>query len=62
MSLVPERSDPDREVGAAALGTLLDQTVPQDGTDQVAAAALRAHLNDELGFCPAKLDDESIAE
>ena len=38
-----------------------NEAVPRE-VGEVAAADLRARLNDELGFYPAKLDEESIAE
>jgi len=38
-----------------------NKAVPRE-VGEAAAADLRARLNDELGFYPARLDDESIAE
>ena len=38
-----------------------NKAVPRE-VGEAAAADLRARLNDELGFYPARLDEESIAE
>ena len=38
-----------------------NKAVPRGVGEAAAAADPRARLNDELGFYPAKLDDESIA-
>jgi len=39
-----------------------NEAVPREVGEVAAAADLRARLNDELGFYPARLDEESIAE
>ena len=39
-----------------------NEAVPREVGEAAAAADLRARLNDELGFYPARLDDESIAD
>ena len=39
-----------------------NKAVPREVGEAAAAADLRARLNDELGFYPANLDEESIAE
>jgi hypothetical protein len=39
-----------------------NEAVQREVGEATAAADLRARLNDELGFYPARLDEESIAE
>ena len=39
-----------------------NKAVPREVGEAAAAADLRARLNDELGFHPARLDEESIAD
>jgi len=39
-----------------------NEAVPCEVGGAAATADLRARLNDELGFYPARLDEESIAE
>lgn len=39
-----------------------NKAVPREVGEAAAAGDLRARLNDELGFYPARLDEESIAE